>query len=132
MTRFASSRSVRFSPSKVKSAPTFCCLKSIAAFSAASNPSPGRKRLTARLTNPHRGTCVESHRFCAHHNNTLRIRHAKRNASKGRKGGRIHSGRNTALPASHPHRGRGVATQEIRTSGKVRVGERLERSCHLS
>jgi hypothetical protein len=51
-----------------------CFLKSTAAFSADSNPSPGKKRLTARWANRHLGTCVASHRFCALHKSSLRIK----------------------------------------------------------
>src|SRR5438309_5068191 len=62
-----------FSPSRVKRAPTPWALKCVAAFRAASNPSPGRKRLTARWAKRQRGTWEASQGFRAHHRRSCRI-----------------------------------------------------------
>src|SRR5881397_2370888 len=56
-----------FSPSLVKMARIDRALKSTAALRAESKSSPGMKRLTARRTKPHCGTCSDSHGFWAHH-----------------------------------------------------------------
>src|SRR5450759_818164 len=48
-------------------------LNAIAALRAESNPSPGKKRRTARRANPHRGTFADSHVFWAHHRMRPRI-----------------------------------------------------------